>query len=299
MKPSILATIITSIAASAVTCGVLIAAFDRSSSSPSGEVLASAGDSSADARFDALSAQIEALAERAELAPVPTSRLSVPVAASHDSVAADSAQEVMVAEDTGIGDAAPWPGGFATPGETVQAILDAGPESEEAAALFERAAEAGQLHELLDAMELALADVPESAEKHFNRATAYYGAARAFPSNSDGNWWVDSNKAFSKALEYDPQHWKSRYSKARNMAFWPVAYGGQAEAIRHFETLAGQQESGLGDPSRAADHPKTYVWLGNLYAQQGQTAKAQAAWERGLAAFPGDSWLTERLTSLQ
>ncbi len=187
-----------------------------------------------------------------------------------------------------------WPGGALSASDAIRAILEAGVNSPEASELWAEAAANGQLHGLLAEMERQMEDVPESADKHFDRARAYYAAAGSFPSNNDGNWWVDSNMAFDKALEYDPEHWDARYQKARNMAFWPVAYGGQAEAVRHFETLADQQEH---RPSETR-HAKTYVWLGNLYDQQGKTDAARAAWERGLARFPGNSQLLGRLATL-
>ncbi|MEM8713252.1 MAG: tetratricopeptide repeat protein [Planctomycetota bacterium] len=295
---TVAASMISSVAASALLVSGLSSGDARSAESIS--VASVHGD--VVARLEALSSEINAMKERAELAPVSRQRLAsaaraADVESAERPASGDEASAHVAAEPATPSGS--WPGGHETAHGTIQAILQLGTESEEAADLFAQAAEAGQLHELLAAMEEAMEDVPESADKHFDRATAYYGAARALPSNVDGNWWVDSNNAFTKALEYDPEHWKARYSKARNMAFWPVAYGGQAEAIRHFETLAEQQESGLGDPSRASDHPKTYVWLGNLYAQQGRTDEARAAWQRGLAAFPGDAWLAERLASLR
>ena len=187
-----------------------------------------------------------------------------------------------------------WPGGTTDARSALERILAAGINGTDAAALWAEAAENGQLHELLAAMEEHMADLPETAGKHYDRARAYYSAARAFPSNGDGNWWVDSNNAYTQALELDPAHWDARYEKARNMAFWPVAYGGQAEAIRHFEVLARQQEGRDAEP-RFAD---TYVWLGNLYDQQGRLEDARAAWTKGLSMFPGNDRLAEKLATL-
>ena len=105
---------------------------------------------------------------------------------------------------------------------------------------------------------------------------------------------MDSDQAFARALELDSEHWESRSQMARNKSFWPAAYGGQAEAIRQFETLIRQQERGAPEPRFAS----TYLWLGNLYDQQGRTELAQQVWSRGLGLFPDDSSLADKLDSL-
>ena len=177
---------------------------------------------------------------------------------------------------------------------TIAAVFEAGVDTAQARELWAEAAARGQLHELLAAMEERLQDVPETASKHFDRGRAYYAAARAFPQNVDGNWWVDSDRAFSLALELDPHHWEARYAKAHNMSFWPTVYGGQAEAVRHFEILAEQQTQMSSEPR----HALTYLWLGNLYDQQGRSDLARKTWKRGLDLFPGNDSLQRKLNSL-
>ncbi|MEM7305091.1 MAG: hypothetical protein AAF682_00405 [Planctomycetota bacterium] len=186
-----------------------------------------------------------------------------------------------------------WPGETDGALAAVLRILELGVDSPEAQALWAEAAENGQLHALLDAMEAHLGET-ETVESELARARSYYSAARADPWNKDGNWWVDSNDAYGRVLDLDPQHWEARYNKARNMSFWPAAYGGQAEAIKHFEILIDQQESG----APADRYARTYLWLGNLYAQQGNASLANDVWNRGLQLYPGDSSLAEKLALL-
>ncbi|MEZ6015251.1 MAG: tetratricopeptide repeat protein [Planctomycetota bacterium] len=188
-----------------------------------------------------------------------------------------------------------WPAGARDAAAAVEAILSAGIDSDEAAEMWAEAAKNGQVHALLEQLEARMEELPETADKHLARARAYYAAARAVPDNADGNWWVDSNTAYSKVLELDPAHWDARYQKARNMSFWPPAYGGQAEAARHFEILIQQQ---AGQAPRA-EFARPYQWLGNLYDQQGRTDDARRVWEQGLARFPGDPGLTAKLASLR
>ncbi len=256
------------------------------------------------AELDAMSEQVEGLLRDRDVNSLPMPRV-----AATPSVDSDTTQETLAAlvrdlvkEEALVApvrEASSWPGGHTTVNDAIRAILEGGVVGQDMDALWEEAAANGQLHELLAAMEEELSSTPDSADKEFDRARAYYAAAQAMPSNTNGNWWVDSNDAYSAALEHDPQHWDARYQKAKNMAFWPVAYGGQAEAVRHFEILADQQESGSATGGSKDSFPTTYVWLGNLYAQQGKTDAARAAWQRGLNEFPGHGWLLERLGTLE
>lgn len=197
-----------------------------------------------------------------------------------------------------LASAAPAPTG-ATGSVDLAAVLDQLEELDmtgpEARALWEAAHGRGELHELLAAMEARHANLPETAENHLERARAYQSAARVHPGNQDGNWWVESNDAYSAALDLDPEHWDARYEKARNLSFWPAAYGGQGEAIRHFEILVEQQRN---QPARK-EFAGTYRWLGNLYDQQGRTEQARATWQAGLALFPDNRTLAGKLESLR
>ena len=179
--------------------------------------------------------------------------------------------------------------------DRISAILESGIDGSEAFELWREAHAAGQLHAVLAALEERHAAEPASAENCFDRARAYYAAASVHPNNNDGNWWVDSNDAYSDALDLDPEHWDARFQKAKNMSFWPTAYGGQAEAIRHFEVLVEQQSKRASRPEFA----ETYWRLGNLYDQQGRPDRARRAWESGLALFPDDGRIRGKLSSLR
>jgi tetratricopeptide (TPR) repeat protein len=72
-------------------------------------------------------------------------------------------------------------------------------------------------------------------------------------------------------------------------------FGKQAEAINNFETLVAQQESLPSKPEFA----QTYLWLGNLYLQQGKNDQAKEAYAKGLAKFPGDEDLLKQLGLVQ
>lgn len=296
--PIVLACAAVSVTSSALTSVFLQPSPADAAGAPTG---AREDAARAAAAVDRLTARLDALEGRGGLAaPAAPVGARVSLEAS-DAEARREALEALVRElvdpDALVAVEEPEPAGDEprTPDEAIAAILAAGVDSPEARALWEAAHARGELHEVLAAMEARLEGEPESVEKHFERARAYYAAAGVHPGNTDGNWWVDSNDAYTRALEIDPNHWDARYQKARNMSFWPTAYGGQAEAIRHFETLV-EQQSGRSPEARFA---KTYRWLGNLYDQQGRTDDARAAWESGLALFPGDAQLQAKLRSLR
>ena len=293
MKPLFLVPLC--VAASSVTAYVVTPAGSAAGADdPTPRAAASLADASVTRdELDSLRDELRGLAQRlaaAERRPaVPTANTAVPESPAVD----PQTTSAMDAQHAGSGEAT-YPGGTPDARSGFLALLDAGLVGEEAEALWDQAAEAGQLHELLEAMEEHMAGLPETAVKHADRARAYYEAARALPTNEDGNWWVDSDDAYSHALELDPDHWDARYEKARNMSFWPVAYGGQAQAIRHFEVLVESQRASSPSPREA----KTYVWLGNLYDQQGRRADAEALWREGLARHPQDDWLRKKVEAL-
>ena len=46
-----------------------------------------------------------------------------------------------------------------------------------------------------------------------------------------------------------------------------------------------------------SDHAQTYIFLGNLYQQQGDAEKAMKIWSEGSAAFPESSALAKKLAA--
>jgi tetratricopeptide (TPR) repeat protein len=100
-----------------------------------------------------------------------------------------------------------------------------------------------------------------------------------------------ADAAFDRALELDETHWEARFQKALALSNWPTFLGKQGESVRQFELLMDQQE--LAAPHEG--HPYTYYFLGNLYDQMGEGAKARATWERGAARFPDSTELRQKV----
>ena len=97
-----------------------------------------------------------------------------------------------------------------------------------------------------------------------------------------GLWAMKADQAFDDILALDEQHWDARFTKAVALSFWPPIFGKQSEAIRQFEVLREQQRH----QTPSAGHGQTYLLLGNLYQQMGQTEKALQVWQEGAGIFP-------------
>ncbi len=110
----------------------------------------------------------------------------------------------------------------------------------------------------------------------------------------DQTKWPLSAKAdasFDRVLAIDENHWGARFTKAVSYTFYPDFLGKKKEAIAHFERLADQQDK---MPLRP-EYAQTYLFLGNLLEQRGETDRAQQIWQRGLRLHPDDAGLRGKL----
>ncbi len=101
-----------------------------------------------------------------------------------------------------------------------------------------------------------------------------------------------AEQAFLKTLELDSHHGRGRFNLAMNLANQPDFLGRRPEAITHFQTLIKQQEQ---LPPDTESHPASYLFLGNLYSQQGDREKAAKVWGDGLKRFPTNDALKGKL----
>ncbi|MFT4648778.1 MAG: tetratricopeptide (TPR) repeat protein [Planctomycetota bacterium] len=100
-----------------------------------------------------------------------------------------------------------------------------------------------------------------------------------------------ADKAFSTALELDPNHLAARRSKAIALSFWPPIMGKQSESIQQFEVLIEKQNLVPVEP----DHVQAYMLLGNMHMQMGKIEEARTTWQNGLSRFPGNEGLMRQL----
>ncbi len=164
-------------------------------------------------------------------------------------------------------------------------------ENDQAAqAQWERIKKAGLLDRAIAELEALADENPDDPENHLDVGKACLQKLFTVSDLEKGKWAMKADGAFNRALELDENHWESRFQKAVALSFWPPVFGKQAEAIENFETLATQQEADEPRP----EYEQTYVFLGNLYQQQGNEEKAKATWSRGLERFPESRELAQR-----
>ncbi len=155
--------------------------------------------------------------------------------------------------------------------------------------------EAGLLDEAIDLLEARADQYSDDPDAQVEVAAAYIQKIfEAGEGPEAGQWAGKADQAYDRALALDDRHWKARFNKAVSLSFWPPIYGKQGEAISHFETLLEQQK---GVPAESG-FDQTYLLLGNLYVQSGDSDKAQAIWKDGLALFPDSEGLQGKLEDL-
>ena len=154
-------------------------------------------------------------------------------------------------------------------------------------------AKAGLVDKLLAKYEERAKLAPNDPDAQVDLGSAYLQRLfQATPGPEQGIWAGKADKAFDSALALDSNHWEARFSKAVSLSFWPPIFGKQKEAVTHFETLLSQQsQSSAKDPRFA----QTHLLLGNLYQQSGNAAKASETWSAGLALYPDNASLKEKV----
>ena len=175
--------------------------------------------------------------------------------------------------------------------DAVARLRNLGPRAADNRELWAQLRDDDSIGEVVDAFEQWAALQPGNPDTQVQLGQVYLQQLILEGSAAPANLATDALDAFDRALEASPEHWDARFSKARSLSFWPAGYGRMGEAISEFETLMTQQE---GRP-QSDRHVDTYVWLGNLYAQQGDVAQARTTWQRGLGYHPSSSSLAERL----
>jgi tetratricopeptide (TPR) repeat protein len=210
----------------------------------------------------------------------------------------DAHRDEVAAGQNGGGAAAPAGAApSATPEEDFDDLLGLltnkrTPQSERQS-LWQRARAAGLLDRMVAAFEERARKQPANPDAQVDLGNALLQKLFVVEDGpAKGTLAMKADAAFDKALELDERHWDARFNKAVSLSFWPPVFGKQGEAIQQFETLLAQQ----GDSAVRPEFAQTYMFLGNLYEQQGKSDQAMATWRRGLTAFPDDAELRKRTT---
>ncbi len=167
----------------------------------------------------------------------------------------------------------------------------AGASGSEIAAFWNEIRARGSVEEVLTAFEEYALSNPNDIDAQIELGNAYLERLQDATTGPEmGKWAMKADGAFDSALELDETNWDARFSKAVSLSFWPPIFGKQGEAITQFETLLDQQSR----LAPANDHAQTYVFLGNLYQQQGDVEKAMQIWKDGSMAFPDNAELADK-----
>lgn len=282
----LVASILAAVAASAVT---VYALRDNGRDQPN-PANAPTTDPAVTAALDRIEARLSGLETRAASQP-----LTAPSAGRTEAALSRAEVEALVREAVAAAKPAAI-GALAGDGEamdldaTYEEILAA--QGDAGFTIWAKARKAGIHKELLAKFAAFAKANPRSAEAQYQHGRA---CVQALVGSSDfieqSTLSQTADAAFDAALAVDEAHWEARYSKAVSYSFWPDFLGKKKEAIAHLETLIGQQEQ---VPSESK-HLESYITLGNLLLQMGKDAEAKAAFERGLARFPDERRLLEKL----
>lgn len=159
--------------------------------------------------------------------------------------------------------------------------------------VWARVHEAGLTDEVVAAIEAHAKANPNDAGAQTDKGAAYLQKMFTIKSDMEkGLWAQKADVAFGEALDIDPKRWDARFLKATSLSFWPPVLGRQSEAVKNFEVLVEQQESAGG---KRPEYAETYLYLGNLYDQQGKHDQARATWQKGLDRFPAHAQLREKI----
>ena len=181
-------------------------------------------------------------------------------------------------------------------GKTIDALLDRKITADQKRALIQQLVKSGQVDQAIAELKQRGTDNPNDAEipttigeLQLNQLRALHDAG-ADP-NDIGILAMQADQSFNAALKIDPQNWEAQFVKAASMTYWPADPTRDAGVVQQLSSLIDQQET---MPSQAA-FAQTYLMLGNEYQKIGQPDKAVATWQLGLAKFPNDPTLQQKL----
>jgi len=175
--------------------------------------------------------------------------------------------------------------------EALGVLTRSGEGWDEKQEVWNRLAKDGRLDEAVAFFETRANENPGNPDYQAELGHAYLQKIFTAKEIEQGLWAKKADKAYDRALSLDDHHWEARFSKAISYSFWPPVFGMQAKAIEHFEVLRAQQEAQAPEKKFA----ETYVYLGNLYENQGKSDKAMEIRRKGLELFPDETDLARSL----
>jgi tetratricopeptide (TPR) repeat protein len=181
-------------------------------------------------------------------------------------------------------------------GKTIDALLDRKITADQKRALIQQLVKSGHADQAVAELKQRAIDNSNDAEipttlgeLQLNQLRALHDAGGDL--NDIGILAMQADQNFNAALKIDPQNWEAQFVKAASMTYWPADPTRDAGVVQQLSSLIDQQET---MPSQAG-FAQTYVMLGMEYQKMGQPDKAVATWQLGLAKFPNDPTLLQKL----
>jgi tetratricopeptide (TPR) repeat protein len=286
-KPSLVlgSALVLSVAAAAVTTLWL-------APEGAGPTLAAGATVSATSNVGQLEERLVDLARRVErlerdLAVLPTS------APARQSVLAEGELEALVERllDQRATDAEPPATAAIDVASVVRELLDPNASDEQKRALWAALTENGQLDAVVAEFERRADLNPYDSMVQTELGWAYGQKMIASSGPEAGRWGAKLAESFARALELDDTNWDARFSLATH-EYWAGLAG---DSVRNLERLVEQQKTRTSE----SRHVRAFLFLGNLYMDRGDADGARRVWSDGLAHFPNDASLAERLKAFE
>ncbi|HSL23739.1 MAG TPA: tetratricopeptide repeat protein [Vicinamibacterales bacterium] len=151
---------------------------------------------------------------------------------------------------------------------------------------------AGQYDRALEFFKQLVASHPSSSNARLNFGFGYVDKIPAAGSITQVILANNALTEFSKSLELKPS-WIGYYTRGNSYLYWPRIFGRTKLGIADLEEALKIQK---GQPKRSY-HVRVYIALGDGYYKMDDFEKATAVWKEGLAAFPDNAALKQRLSA--
>jgi len=139
--------------------------------------------------------------------------------------------------------------------------------------------------------EKLVADNPKSSNAELNFGFAYVDK---IPASGTITQVILANTAlthFSKAIELKPS-WIGYYTRGNSYLFWPKIFGRTPLGVADLEQAMKLQKQ----DNKKIYHVRAYVSLGDAYWKLDDLSRARETWTEGLALFPDNPQLKNRLS---
>ncbi len=142
----------------------------------------------------------------------------------------------------------------------------------------------------LNFFEQLAADHPEAANAHLNYGFAYVDKIPAAGSITQVILANSALTNFTRSLEARPS-WIGYYTRGNSYLFWPKIFSRAPLGVADLEQAMKMQKAGPVKPY----YVRVYISLGDGYWKTENLEKARAVWKEGLALFPDNAALKERM----